>query len=416
MSISHQSVTEILSDLDGTRAHREELYRHFHRNPELSMLEKETSARIRRELIDAGIDVTSVGDTGLVAVIENGEGPVVAMRADIDALPIEENSGKDYASTATQTDPRTGANSPVSHACGHDFHIMNLIGALQAFNAHKDSWSGTYVGIFQPAEETAGGARNMVDNGVDKLIPKPDVYLGQHVLASLPGGVLGTRVGPVLSTAASIKVVLHGKGSHGSMPNKGVDPVLLASTIVVRLQSIVSREIAPGTTAVVTVGSLRSGSKSNVIPATAELLINTRAFDADVSDHLHEAIERIIRSECEAARCPQEPEITYYDRYPLTDNHAEPTLAVRAAFDDYFGEDGVTDLAQVPASEDFSIIPDEMGVPYSYWGLGGFEDQRNAPGNHSPAFAPDLQPTLDRGLEGAVVAAAAWLATEKETT
>lgn len=413
MSISQQSVETILSDLDASRSSREELYRHFHRNPELSLQEHETSARIRKELIDAGINVTAVGDTGLVAVIENGEGPVVAMRADIDALPIEEDSGKDYASTATQTDPRSGEQSPVSHTCGHDFHIMNLIGALQAFHAHKDAWSGTYVGVFQPAEETAEGAREMVESGVDKLMPKPDVYLGQHVLASLPGGVLGTSVGPTLSTAASIRVVLHGNGSHGSMPHLGVDPVVLASSIVVRLQSIVSREIAPGETAVVTVGSIRSGSKSNVIPSTAELLINTRAFDADVSEHLHEAIERIIRAECEAARCPKEPEFTYYDRYPLTDNDEEPTLAVRAAFEDYFGADGVTDLAQVPASEDFSVIPDELGVPYTYWGLGGFADQENAPGNHNPGFAPDLQPTLDRGLEGAVVAAAAWLATEK---
>lgn len=413
MSISHQSVRAILSGLDASRESREELYRHFHRNPELSLREHETSARIRKELVDAGIDVTAVGDTGLVAVINNGEGPVVAMRADIDGLPIREDSGKGYASTATQTDPRSGEQSPVSHTCGHDFHIMNLLGALQAFHAHKDAWSGTYVGVFQPAEETAEGARDMVDKGVDTLMPKPDVYLGQHVLASLPGGVLGTSAGPTLSTAASIRVVLHGNGSHGSMPHLGVDPVVLASSIVVRLQSIVSREIAPGETAVVTVGSIRSGSKSNVIPSTAELLINTRAFDADVSEHLHEAIERIIRAECDAARCPKEPEFTYYDRYPLTDNDEEPTLAVHAAFEDYFGADGVTDLAQVPASEDFSVIPDELGVPYTYWGLGGFADQENAPGNHNPGFAPDLQPTLDRGLEGAVVAAAAWLATEK---
>lgn len=408
MSVEIGKVKKILGGLASTRTEREELYKHFHQHPELSMQEHATAERIVKELESSGIRVTRVGETGVVAVVDNGEGPVVAMRADIDALPVKEASGKDYASTATQVDAKTGVEVPVAHACGHDVHLMSLLTALQAFNEHKDQWSGTFVGVFQPAEETAEGARAMLEAGLEQAMPRPDVYLGQHVLASLPGGHVGTRRGPVLSSAFSVKVTVHGKGSHGSMPELGVDPVVLASTIVMRLQTIVSREVAAKETAVVTVGAIHAGTKSNIITDSAELLINTRAYSSEVSEHLKEAIERIVRAECVAARSPKEPEFTYYDRYPLTDNDGDATDTVREAFDAYFGDESCY-LDPVPASEDFSIIPDALGVPYTYWGLGGFADMSKAVGNHNPAFAPDLQPTLDRGAEAVVVAASAWL-------
>ncbi|WP_165164585.1 amidohydrolase [Corynebacterium qintianiae] len=415
MGIDLGNAKTILSDLESSRSEREDLYKHFHQIPELSMQEIETSARIQEELTSYGIDHELVGETGIVALLENGEGPVVAMRADIDGLPVKEDSGKDYQSTATQVDKKSGAEVPTSHACGHDVHLMSLLGALRAFNDHTDQWSGTFVGVFQPAEETAEGAGDMVEHGIADKMPRPDVYLGQHVLGSLPGGTVGTRRGAVLSQAFSVKVEVFGKGSHGAMPELGADPVVLASTIVMRLQTIVSREIAAQETAVVTVGSVNAGSKSNIIPASAELLINTRAYSQEVSDHIKEAIERIVRAECEAARSPKEPEFTYYDIYPLTDNHVEATDTVRAAFDEYFGDKAV-DLDAVAASEDFSVIPRELDVPYTFWGLGGFEYQENAPGNHNPAFAPDIQPTLDRGVEAAVVAAAAWLTTSQDSS
>ena len=408
MSVEIGKVKKILGDLMSTGTEREALYKHFHQHPELSMQEHATAERIVKELESSGIRVTRVGETGVVAVVDNGEAPVVAMRADIDALPVKEASGKDYASTATQVDAKTGVEVPVAHACGHDVHLMSLLTALQAFNEHKDQWSGTFVGVFQPAEETAEGARAMLEAGLEQAMPRPDVYLGQHVLASLPGGHVGTRRGPVLSSAFSVKVTVHGKGSHGSMPELGVDSVVLASTIVMRLQTIVSREVAAKETAVVTVGAIHAGTKSNIITDSAELLINTRAYSSEVSEHLKEAIERIVRAECVAARSPKEPEFTYYDRYPLTDNDGDATDTVREAFDAYFGDESC-DLDAVPASEDFSIIPDALGVPYTYWGLGGFADMSNAVGNHNPAFAPDLQPTLDRGTEAVVVAASAWL-------
>lgn len=406
------SIQTIVNDLASTRAHREALYKKFHRTPELSLQEHRTSEMIREELEAHGIEFVRVDDTGVVGIIENGAGPVVAMRGDIDALPMAEQSGKDYAATGvTQVSEVDGVETPVAHTCGHDVHIVALLGAAQALAAHRDAWSGTFLAVFQPGEENAAGARAMVDAGIVDKLPKPDVYLGQHVLGTLPGGAVGTRFGPVLSAAASIEITLHGKGSHGSMPELSVDPIVLGSAIVTRLQTIVAREIAATETAVVTVGSFHSGTKSNIIPDTAVLQLNTRAYDTEVEKHLHEAIERIVRAECRAARAPREPEFRYYDVYPLTSNHAEPTEKVRAAFNAHFGEDSV-DLAPLPASEDFSVIPDAFGAPYTYWGLGGFADHENAPGNHSPFFAPDLQPTLDRGAEAIIVAASPWLIKE----
>lgn len=402
------AVQKILSDLDETQAERERQYKYFHQHPELSMKEDHTAQTIIDILSKAGIETKRVGKTGVVAEIKNGGGPVVAMRADIDALTIKENSGKDYASTVTTQD-ENGKTVGVSHACGHDFHISSLLGALKAFNKHKDAWRGTYIGVFQPGEETAQGAKYLVENGITSMIAKPDVYLGQHVLGAIPAGTVGIRSGAFLTTAASIRVHIFGKGSHGSMPELSVDPVVVASSIVLKLQTIVSRELAAKDYAIVTVGALNAGSKSNIIPDDAELLINTRTYSEDTQKFVHNAIERIVRGECELARCPKKPEFTYYDRYPLTNNDKNASLRVRKAFDEYFGEDSVN-ISRASASEDFSIVANAFNTPYAYWGLGGFEDMKNAPGNHNPAFAPDLQPTLNRGLESAVVAACAWLA------
>ena len=402
------AVQKILSDLDETQAERERQYKYFHQHPELSMKEDHTAQTIIDILSKAGIETKRVGKTGVVAEIKNGEGPVVAMRADIDALPIKENSGKDYTSTVSTQD-ENGKTVGVSHACGHDFHISSLLGALKAFNKHKDAWRGTYIGVFQPGEETAQGAKDLVENGITSMIAKPDVYLGQHVLGAIPAGTVGIHSGAFLTTAASIRVHIFGKGSHGSMPELSVDPVVLASSIVLKLQTIVSRELAAKDYAIVTVGALNAGSKSNIIPDDAELLINTRTYSEDTQKFVYNAIERIVRGECELARCPKKPEFTYYDRYPLTNNDQNSSLRVRKAFDEYFGEDSVN-ISRASASEDFSIVANAFNTPYAYWGLGGFEDMKNAPGNHNPAFAPDLQPTLNRGLESAVVAACAWLA------
>ena len=235
-------------------------------------------------------------------------------------------------------------------------------GVDEALHTHREHWSGTFIAVFQPGEENAAGAKAMVADGIVDKVPKPDVYLGQHVLGSLPGGAVGIRPGPLFSAAASIEITLHGKGSHGSMPNLGVDPIVLGSAIVGRLQTIVSHEVAPKETAVVTVGSFHAGTKSNIIPDSAVLQLNTRAFNKDVEKHLHEAIERIVRAECEAARSPKPPEFRYYDQYPLTSNHAEPTAKVRAAFDgpwhrgDHRGRFAVADREQVMSAADTAPV------------------------------------------------------------
>ena len=288
---------------------------------------------------------------------------------------------------------------------------MGVLGAVEAFASNRGAWCGTLVAVFQPAEESHAGAGKMVEAGIGDVLPALDVYLGQHVLPFLPAGYVGTRPGPVMSAARSARITVWGEGTHGSTPESGVDPVLLAANIITRLHTVVSREIPAKNTAVLTVGAVHAGVKANVISDSAELLVNTRAYSEADSETLKAAIERIVRAECAAAGSQREPEFHYFDEYPLTDNDPAVTASVRAAFDAHFGDHSV-DLEAIPASEDFSMIPDALGVPYTYWGLGGFADPATAPGNHSPEFAPDIQPTLDRATEAMIVAAAAWLAKE----
>ncbi|MCD6639901.1 MAG: amidohydrolase [Nocardioides sp.] len=388
-------------DLGSVSQWQEELYKHLHEHPELSMEETETAAEIARRLEAMGYDVQHVGG-GVVGVLGNGDGPSVLFRADIDALPVAEATGLPYSSKVED----------VMHACGHDAHIVCALGAAQALAESRDLWAGTYIALFQPAEETAEGGRSMVADGLLDKIPRPDVALAQHVLVAPPAGQVATAAGPVLSAGDSIRITVFGKGSHGSMPHLGVDPVVLASAIVLRLQGIVAREIAPADFGVVTVGSVQAGTKSNIIPDHATLLVNLRAYDLAVRTTMLEAIERIVRGECAAAGSPQEPTFEYYDQFPMTDNDADVDARVRAAFVEHFGADRVQHLPRIPASEDFSVVPDAFGIPYTYWGLGGFTADQTPVPNHNPGFAPAIQPTLATGTEAAIAAALAWLTKE----
>jgi hippurate hydrolase len=406
----------VLGGLDSVRAWQEELYRDLHAHPELPHQERRTASLVASRLREAGYDVhEGVGGTGVVGILRNGDGPTVLARADMDALPVLEETGLDYASRQTTDD-----GVPVMHACGHDVHVACLVGAASLLAAATTGWSGTFVALFQPAEETADGARGMVEDGLVTLVGHVDVALAQHVLP-LPAGTVGTRSGPTLSAADSMRITLHGRGAHGSMPHAAVDPVVLAATIVVRLQTIVAREIEPSATAVLTVGSIQAGTKSNVIPDRAELQLNVRTYDEHTRSAVLEAIERIVRAECVAARCPSDPELELFDRYPLTDNDPAATSRVSEAFAAHFG-DRAGELPQQSASEDFSDLPRALGAPYTYWGIGGVDPDayraaaeagrvaQDVPVNHSARFAPVMQPTLRTGTEAVAVAALAWLA------
>ncbi|GAA3117249.1 hippurate hydrolase [Kribbella aluminosa] len=410
-----QPVTAILDSLSTVQAWQEDFYRDLHAHPELSHQERRTAANVAARLRETGCEVhESIGGTGVVGILRNGEGPIVLLRADMDALPVREKTGLPYASTETSDD-----GTPVMHACGHDIHVTCLLGAVTLMARAPDRWSGTLVALFQPAEETADGAQAMVDDGLVKLIGNVDVAMAQHVLPFTAGAVM-TRSGPTLSAADSMKITLHGRGAHGSMPQAAVDPVVLAAMIVVRLQTVVAREVAPGDTAVLTVGSIQAGTKSNVIPDHAVLQLNVRTYDENTRTTVLGAIERIVRAECKASGSPRDPEFELFDRYPLTDNDAGITDRVTAAFADFFG-DRAGHLPQQSASEDFSDIPAALGTPYTYWGIGGIDPDtyraaeragrvaQDIPVNHSANFAPVLQPTLDTGTQALVVAAVAWL-------
>jgi len=416
------SVTDVLGGLPSVSGWQEHVYKDLHAHPELSFRETKTAALVAGKLTALGYEVLEhIGRTGVVGILRNGPGQTVLARADMDALPVTERTGLPYASTLTATDD-AGVAVGVSHACGHDVHVTCLLGAAELLARARRSWSGTFLAVFQPAEEAAAGARAMLHDGLRDRIPRPDVAFAQHVLA-YPAGVVGTQVGPVLSAGDSIRITLPGKGAHGSMPHHSVDPVVLAALVVLRLQTIVSRETKPGDFAVLTVGSSVAGGKSNIIPDHAVLLINLRTYDMSVRKRMIESIERMVKAECEASRSPKPPEFSYYDQYPLTDNDADVTKRVTAAFRSHFRAGTVFDLGHQTASEDFSAIPNALGTPYTYWGIGGIDAQtyeraraagrveEDIPVNHSEFFAPVVEPTLSTGTEALVVAALAYLAT-----
>jgi amidohydrolase len=410
-----EPATAVLDGLDTVRPWQENFYRDLHAHPELPHQERRTAGNVTARLHEAGCEVhESVGGTGVVGILHNGDGPTVLLRADMDALPVQEQTGLPYASSDTSDD-----GTAVMHACGHDVHVTCLLGAVTLMARAPERWSGTLVAVFQPAEETADGARGMIEAGLPSLVGEVDVAMAQHVLP-LPAGTVGTRAGPTLSAADSMRITVHGRGAHGSMPQAAIDPVVLAAMSVVRLQTVVAREVAPGDTAVLTVGSIQAGTKSNVIPDHAVLQLNVRTYDEHTRSTVLGAIERIVRAECEASGSPKDPDFEMFDRYPLTDNDAETTDRVAASFADFFG-DRAGRLPQQSASEDFSDIPNALHTPYTYWGIGGIDPDtyqaaeragriaQDIPVNHSANFAPVVQPTLDTGTQALVVAAMAWL-------
>lgn len=409
----------VLGSLGGLLPDLESVYKDIHAHPELSMQETRTAGIAADRLRAAGYEVTTgVGKTGVVGLLRNGEGPGVMLRADMDALPVQEVTGLPYASKVTASDS-SGKTVPVMHACGHDMHVAWLIGAATLLAKSRSAWRGTLMPVFQPAEETATGAQAMIDDGLFRRFPKPDVVLGQHVM-SLPAGVVAGRPGVITSAADSLQIRLFGRGAHGSMPEASIDPVVMAAATVLRLQTVVSREVAANQAAVVTIGVLQAGTKENVIPDEAIIKLNVRTFDESVRKRVLTAIERIVNAEAAASGAPKKPEITPLDRYSLVQNEPGATQRVSDAFRLYFPGDRVQETQPTTASEDFGSFGSEWGAPSVFWFVGGIDpdlyakakrDGRIAeiPTNHNPRFAPVIHPTLESGVEALVVAAQAWL-------
>jgi hippurate hydrolase len=386
------------------------IYTDLHRHPELSMGEERTAGIAADYAETLGYRVTrGVGTTGVVAVLEHGAGPTVMMRADMDALPMKEETGLAYSSAA----------AGVAHSCGHDMHVAWMLGAARVLAESRSSWRVTAMLVFQPGEETAQGAAAMLDDWGEGRFPKPDVVLAQHVMVGAAGTVQ-YRPGVVLSAGDSLEITLFGRGSHGSQPHTSIDPVVMAAAVVLRLQTIVSREVAPTEPAVLTVGSLQAGTKENIIPDEATLKLNVRTYSEDARAAILRSIERICRAEAEASGAEKPPRLTPINRYPLTENDPAATETVAAALRAELGDAVLVAPQPASASEDFSAFGRAWSVPYVFWFVGGTDPAAYAqavrdkalsriPSNHSPRFAPVIHPTLETGVRAMAAAARAWL-------
>ncbi|MEM0157375.1 MAG: M20 family metallopeptidase [Thermoplasmataceae archaeon] len=415
----NSAAKSILSNLTEVLPALESVYRDIHSHPELSMAEFRTAGIVADILKKSGYEVSEgIGKTGVVGVLKNGEGPTVLIRADMDALPVSEKTNLPYASNVTTRDA-TGASVPVMHACGHDMHVTCLIGAAQLFSRSKDKWNGTVMVLFQPSEETGKGAQAMIDDGLTKKFPKPDVILGQHVMVG-SAGVIGWKSGTVTSASDSLEIRMFGRGAHGSMPQASIDPVVMSASTVMRLQTIVSREVAPSSFAVLTVGSLQAGTKDNVIPDEAVIKLNIRTRDERVRSNILSAINRIVDSEALASGSQKKPEISQFEHYSLVSNDPDATHKVVDSFIGYFTESRVKEVEATSASEDFGAFGTAWGSPSVFWFVGSTDPDLFAraekegkideiPTNHNPGFAPVIHPTLETGVQAIVMAAGAWI-------
>lgn len=384
------------------------LYEHLHANPELSFMEVNTAALVARELRTLGIEVTEkVGNTGVVGVLKNGPGPTVLLRADMDALPVKEEVPVPYASKAVVKD-LMGRDQPAMHACGHDMHVTSLIGTARTLAALKNQWSGTVVFVAQPAEEIVSGARAMLADGLYTRFPRPDYALALHVSANRPAGVVGHTEGPATATVNSVDITVRGVGGHGSAPHTTKDPIVLASQIVLALQTIVSRELKPGTPAVVTVGAIRGGTKRNIISEEVKLELTLRCFDDKVAEHLIASIRRICAGTAQAAGVPDDrlPIVTVTPEHaPVMVNTPELTRRLTGVFAEWFGQDGVEYRPPLTGAEDFSEFGRTVHqAPLFMWWVGAADPQKFAEAekaglslasNHSPIAAFLPEPTLE---------------------
>ncbi len=398
--------------------HLDDLFKHFHANPELSTVENKTAARMAEELSSAGYDVTTgIGGTGVVAILKNGEGPLVSMRADMDGLPVEEKSGLEYASTAKQVDPITGNDVFVMHACGHDVHITSLVGTARRMVAMKDQWSGTLMLIVQPAEERVLGAKAMMDDGLYERFGTPDFGLAFHVSSGIESGKIGITDGSPYAGADTVDIIVHGVGAHGAAPHAGKDPIVLASQIVLALQTLVARELPPRDPGVVTVGSFHSGTKHNIISDRAVLQLTVRNTSVETRDLLLNGIKRIAQNMGRVAGLPDDklPEvIVSKESVPPTINNAELAQRLRALWVDKMGEEILSNRPNKGmGAEDYPFFTTEPYIPSVYFAVGGTpakdftaaeQGGPPVPSHHSPLFKVTPEPAVTSGVEATVLA------------
>ncbi len=377
-----------------------ELYQFFHTHPELSFQEKETAARLAKELKAVGVEVTEgVGGTGVVGVLKNGKGPLVMLRTDLDALPVTELTGLAYASKVKVKDP-SGALVGVMHACGHDIHITNLVAMARYFSTHKDQWAGTLIFLGQPAEERGSGAKKMLDDKLFERFGKPDFALALHCDSNLASDQVGCRGGFMLANVDSVDITIRGRGGHGAMPHTTVDPIVTAAQLILSLQTIVSRETKPTDPAVVTVGSIHGGTKHNIIGDTCTLQITVRSYSDSVRAHLLKSIQRKADAISEAAGA-QKPLVTVSEGTPAMFNDEKLAARMSEVFKTEFGKEKVIPGEPSMGGEDFSQYG-RAGVPILMFRIGTVEPARlerlkkleAVPSLHSPLFYPDAEPTL----------------------
>ncbi|KAL7927963.1 metal-dependent amidase/aminoacylase/carboxypeptidase [Trichoderma austrokoningii] len=399
------------------------LYKQLHSNPELSHQEFATAKTVASKLhAIPGIEVhENIGGAGVAAVLRNGSGKTVLLRSELDALPVLEETHLPFASKKTMRDNSDGILKPVMHACGHDMHITCLLAAVEALVAIKQAWAGTLVVVFQPAEEIGEGAQRMVDDGLYSTVPIPDVLLAQHVVAKRVGSI-GMRSGAMLAASDSLKLTFRGKGGHASMPDRTIDPIIMVASTVMRLQTIVSRQINPSQGfAIVTVGSLNAGQTANIIPQTAEMQINVRTADVDTRQSVLASIERIAQAESQASGTEQTPLVETISKFPITVNDKGVTERLQETFQAIFSDDLDPMWPRSNASEDFTNLGAAIGKPCCFWFLGCIDGKtwddakkqgrlsQDIPVNHSPAFAPAIQPTLRIGRKAMVAGALTFL-------
>ncbi len=400
----------LASEVEAVYPDAKALYINLHQHPELSDHEVQTATTMAGKLRDLGYEVTEhVGNTGLVALLKNGTGPTIMLRTELDALPVEEKTGLPYASKVHAKND-AGQDVAVMHACGHDIHMASFYGAAAIMMRTRQSWHGTLMLVAQPAEETIGGSKEMLQAGLFTRFPRPDAAVALHVVNVVAAGSVGVTPGVQDANSDSIRITIFGKGGHGAAPHTAIDPIVIAARTILSLQTIVSREVKPGEMAVLTVGYIHAGTKNNIIPDTAELGITVRTYRDDVRKHILDAIRRIADAESQAAGAPRTPLI---ERYEWTDAvYNNPALAQRlkTALESSLGKNRVSVEEPRAWSEDFSFFVEEE-IPGFYFELGGADPAKFAqakasgvalPSNHSALFAPDLDPALHTGIAAEV--------------